>query len=347
VLYLDVPGPWAIGQVEFAPAGTLTRQLQAARDAATAEPERQVLGLLAMRSEATHFATASCEASTRAAALEAIRASIAVLRLYQRARHRRIDLDRQTFGLPGDIGDQMGDHWETDDRRFVGGGVERLWNVGDFMFPMDDLIAFAADPRFAYLDAALAKPMPRWTDFEHRFVKALRFLNRANSMLEDPIRVVLMAAAVELLLGDEPMQGRSHRVARRAAYLTCRDEPALPRHGPSRPACFYLTAANFTEVHAEMKRLKDADQPNVCSFYLDVDGLSGDRNAVLHEAAGTDLLGERSHRQIRVDDILLTTLEWVTATGASGLPDLDSEIEVAGGALVPVRRRDRREAGGK
>lgn len=268
--------------------------------------------------------------------MEVIRGSIAVLRLYQRARHRRIDFDRQTFGLPGDIGSAVVDHWETEHDRFVGGGLMRLWNLGSFTFPAEDLRAFPADRRFNYLDQALRRPIGDRTDFEERFLKAIRFMERANSMLEDPIRVVLLAAALELLLGDEPMKGRAHRVARRAAYLTCREEPGLPRHGSSRPACFYLAAISRNEVEAEMRRLRAAGQPNACSFYLDVADLSADRNAVLHEAAGADLIEGRSHHQSRVDEIILTTLEWVANTGAGGLRDLDVEIEAAGGAAAPA-----------
>ena len=349
VLYLHVPQPWVVGEVEFAPAGTLVRALETARDAADGETAREFLGLLADRASATTCATASTCAATATEAAETIRDSIAVLRLYQRARHRRINFDRQTFGLPGDIGSALVDHWETQGDRFVRGGAMRLWNLGDFTFPITDPRAFPSDARFVYLDQALRKPEPQRTDFEGRFMKALRFLNQANAMVEDPIRVVLLATALELLLGDEPMQGRSHRVARRAAYLTCRDEPGLPRHGPSRPACFYLRSTSTSEVVAEMERLKAAGQPNVCSFYLDIDELSGDRNAVLHEAAGADLLGERSRHETHVDEIILATLEWVSATGTHGLPDLDAEIAAAGGAPVPrsMRRGRGREAGVK
>ena len=329
ISFLQVPEPWTVGPVEFLPSPMLAQRLLQAADAEEEDGRRQFLRLFADRARATECATAAASAESADAALAIVRDAVAILRLYQRARRPRIDFDRQTFGAPGDLGTAVTEHWEFDDGRLVGGGVRRLWNIGDFAVPPEDLPAFAADPRFAYLDRVLRASDDARSDLDRRFLKALRVLARANVMLEEPIRVALLAVSLEQLLGDLPREGRTHRIACRAAYLTCRDEPALPRHGPSRPACFYLTAKSQRQVVAEMKRLRAANRPNACSFYIDIAALIEDRNAVLHEFAGASLLGEVRRHQSRVDDVILTMLEWAAATGAVDLQALDDEIAAA------------------
>jgi hypothetical protein len=264
-------------------------------------------------------------------AREVARDTIAVLRLFQRARVRYVSLDRQTFGLATDIGSVVEQRWVTDAvGRYAGMGWTLHGVFGaEWRFKTADLRAYHHDPRFAYLNRALAAGDAGRDDWQRRAITAIRTMNIATVMQRPANRIVLMATSVEALLGDEFDPSRSgaggDQLARRAAYIWCGtdfDPRTLHRPG-SRPACGLLTAKRDPKKDP---RLYDrASGVWACSWYGAVRNLYDDRNAALHGSATFDQRAATRH-EFNLDKVVLATVDWVLDRRPSSIADLDSDI---------------------
>jgi hypothetical protein len=172
------------------------------------------------------------------AAVEDVRDSVAVLRLYQHARYPMMNTDIQQFGIHGDIGATMQTYAVTQGERILAHGMHWLGVIGNWEFTSADVRDFRADPRFRYLDVTLRTRPSRRSEFQRRVLTAVRTLGFATPMVREQLRVVLLATALEALLAaDVQPGGRSElgeffRITQRAAYLLC-GEP--DQRYPSRP----------------------------------------------------------------------------------------------------------------
>jgi hypothetical protein len=209
---------------------------------------------------------------------------------------------------------------------------QRSGVLAEFTFRRDWIRTFRNRPAFAFLDDALRQADPPIGSWTQRAMTAVRALNVASPMQSQPIRIVLQAVALEALLGDDTpaapndFRSQAHPVAQRAAFLTCPvDGQALPARGS---ACVDLTAKSARGVERD-PRLGNRP-PNYwvwpCSAYWEVREVFAARNEALHGAR--DHFADRTAMRFegRVDDIILATLDWVVATGATGLADLDAAI---------------------
>src|SRR5258705_12654687 len=152
-------------------------------------------------------------------------------------------------------------------------------------------------------------------------------------MQSEPIRLIHQAVAVEALVGDNPppsaqrdFRSQAHPVAQRAAFLTCEVDGAhLPGNGR---ACIDLTAASASAVEKDPRlQGRPADYWDwPCTYYWHIREVFGARNAALHDARDQFPRHTAMRLESRVDDVILAALDWVVATGATDLADLDSAI---------------------
>ena len=330
---LSVPIRWDVGRATFRPPGWLLRRLK--QDLAKRDP----FGTWA-RDGLTEWKWSSASVSIKARRFDAADEeaishatdAIAVARLYQRSLLPAWGLDNQTFGLMSVYDTKPERTWRSVGNKVVGVSA-RNTTVASWAFRKDWIRAFRSRPAFAFLDDALRMPDPPAGTWQQRAISSVRTLNLANPMQSQPIRLVLQAVALEGLLGDDPppsprrdFRGQAHPVARRAAFLTCEvDGTQLPGNGT---ACIDLTAASTSAVEKD-PRLKGRpadfwDWP--CTCYWHIREVFGARNAALHDARDQFPRHTAMRLESRVDDVILATLDWVVATGATSLADLDAAI---------------------
>jgi hypothetical protein len=259
-----------------------------------------------------------------------VRDAVAVLRLYQRECIPGFSVDRQTFGLDGDIRSTATGYWASDRTGYRGSGSERHGVLSHWEFSRQQIRTFRDRPAFALLDDGLrGEPAGPLVD---RAIVALRALNYATAMLREPMRIVLQATALEALLGDDASQGgdfrpQAHPVARRAAFLTCPADGQRMAAGDS--PCICLTASTPSQLAKDptmARRPTDRwDWP--CTSYWRFREVFAARNKALHEAADDfpRLTAERFEG--RVDDLMLAALDWAAAHPADGVSDLDAAID--------------------
>jgi hypothetical protein len=279
-----------------------------------------------------------------AAEREMVRDAIALGRLYQRACLPVENLDLQTFGMQPDIGSESEYHWKADAKGYAGHGWSRIGVLGPFAFTKSWIKDFRKRAAFAYLDDALRGPDPKPGSWAQRAVTAVRLLNVASPMRPQPLRIVLQAAALEALLGDDPLpdpwkaRGQAHPVGQRAAFVTCdRPDGALLRPGDL--ACFSLTADSATKAEIDPlhgRRPRDYwDWP--CTYYWHIRQVFDARNRALHDAQDQFPTSTAVRYEGRVDDVILATIDWVVASNARGIDDLDHAIGSLPHEAVPSR----------
>jgi hypothetical protein len=252
---------------------------------------------------------------------------VAVLRLFQRWRVPMADVPQQTFGLVPDIGILTEPHWVTLRRgSVVGTGWARHGTAGPWSFDAADRRAYRDDPRFAYLDRALAVGSER-VEWQTRVIRAARIASLATIMQRPSTRIVLLGTALEALLGNrfqarDPGAG-ADRLARRAAYLWCATDMLPPQpHGiDGRPACGFLTSKKDPIKNSTLN-------PGFwrCSYYGYMRDLYDDRSAALH---GAELEWDHrlaSQHQAHLEAVLLNAVAWIVRTSPTSIDDLDAEI---------------------
>lgn len=331
VVGLMVPKRWRVGTVLFHPAGRLAERL--ARDVAAFVSDVPGVDvakeLLAERSALIRSASASVRARDLADAREAARDAVAVLRLYQRTTNPRWSFDTQTFGLAADIGAALEEYFVTGRGQLPGHGARWTGVLADFTFHGRHVDAFRDDPRFAFLDDSLRVAPADRSDIQRRILTSLRVLNQATVMIPEPVRIVLLAVAIEILLNDEgELRGATYRLTQRAAYLWC----GYPddRHGPKRPPCLYLEARSEPALDNAIADRQKRGESAVCSYFESVYGLFADRNGVLHQGRQDFPRQAATVREGRVDGVLLATIDWASRSRATDLRPLDAEIPALG-----------------
>lgn len=341
VTNLVVPFAWPVGPVTFRPPGWLRRQLisQAGRKDVWGDVP---IEFLTEGTDDWNWASAHVTLARRsqddpdiAGARGLMEDAVAVLRLFQRFVVPTVNVDRQTFGLAGDVGDALEWHWRIDRDGFAGMGGQRLGVVGAWTFTPVHARRFRTEGVFRFLADAILRhdrPAVGVTPWTQRVIVALRVLNQANAMQRDPLRIILAATALEALLGDQG-ESNSLRVNQRAAFLTCVDANDTS-HGATRPACAILIAKSRKHLGDMLEQRARKGLGWRCSAFEDVDELTDDRNAALHDA--TDQFGQRAglRAQRVVDEVLIAAVRWVQSNNATHLKDLDDAIAALPAAWV-------------
>ena len=163
-------------------------------------------------------ATVQVVAQSADEAYSRAREAVAVLRLFQRARYRRVNLDIQTFGLPGDFDTRLVPYWTIARHRPALGGWAREGILGDWTFPREDRLAFGQDAVFQFLDRALRTTETERTEFERRALTAILVRHLAIPSRPDALRIPFVAVTLEALLGDKRSRDKAHRIAQRVAF---------------------------------------------------------------------------------------------------------------------------------
>jgi hypothetical protein len=336
---LQVSRPWRVGPATILPGGrALDRIATFVRDGQMSDffaddlrkhVDREsstirVPGLLKLR---------QIDSPAVNAARDTARDVIAVLRLFQASRAPVADTDWQTFGLAVDTGSVLEPRWYTDrGGRPRGIGWESHGVGPPWRFQWADMVAYRADARFAFLDAALTAGDANAPDsWQARALAAIRTWNLATIMGRPATRIVLLATALEGLLGNRYVPGGratgGHVLAKRAGYLWCgygvRPEIAPHRAG-QREACAFLTTT--TDPRKDPILYHRSSRVWACTFYGDVRTLYDDRNAAVHGAESRwDAMSAR-RRGWYTAEIILATLGWIIETSSTSISDLDRAI---------------------
>lgn len=345
VPYLVVPRPWRVGAATFWPAGALLERLRR-RGGTTRGPIPSVVfehvtdALVDSRWATVRIDVMSTVdrrgkedlQATVAAVRDSARDSIAVLTLLKLVKARNASTARQSFGLALDVASVREDYWVTTTRgRYLMAGSARHGTIAPWEFQPADIGRYRHDPRFQLLDVALRTPDSQRTDWQRRVVSALRTFTVANTVDRPATRIVLAATVLEALVGDEFQPGvrqnptGSHQLARRAAFLWCGAEHNNP-HGPSRPACPFLTEPSDRQLTHRLAEDARHGQEWVCDYYADLRDLYDDRSAALHGAEVRFTNKLTSRHEFTVERVLLLVLEWMAATGATTLQDYEAAI---------------------
>lgn len=339
---LIVTRPWRIGPTIISPPGRVLDRAEAQHAAGrlsemTLDDYRKHLGdrqWATIRVPGT-YALSTSDASAVDAARETARDVIAILRLFQRARAPGAETDWQTFGLAMDLGSVIEPRWFTDPRgQHRGMGLQSHGVGPSWSFRSADIAAFRADPRFRFLEAALVagddNPPDSW---QARALASIRTWGLATLMQRPATRIVLLATALEGLLGNKYVPGRratgGHVVARRAAYIWCGQgvtQPPIEQHRPGgRAACAFLTTT--TDPRRDPTLLHPTRGLWACTWYGDVRTLYDDRNAAVHGADQRwDVKTARTHAW-HTSEVILATLGWITETGSAAISDVDAAID--------------------
>lgn len=337
---LKLPEPLRVGRVTFRPAGWLDGHAEQIPALGTprhiaASGHRHFLDPDTATAE-VHVRISGGERAELAAGVEAreiVRDAAAVLRFYQVARYRRHDARRQTFGLADEVGSAMQHFWVLRGRRFIASGSSWHGQIAPWGFGLGDAATFRADPVFAYLGAALRTTPGRRNQFERRALNAVRTYSLALLQHRVSLQVVLLATALEALLGDEPdpkdpdrtERGGYLRIAQRAAYLWCGADFNDPY--PGRAACFRLEAKTLSAlIRAFNDRVGQGQRP-VCTYFGSLMLLLDDRHEALHRQREQFPQQDTNTHPVTAEEVIVHCLRWIVANRATRLRQLDVAIE--------------------
>lgn len=328
VPYLDIPGDWRVGEATLEPAGRFGERVRAARLPSWPPAFLEPLDDPTWPTISVPIPRIGDE-DALLLARNVARDSLAVLDLYRRARLPRAPMDHQSFGLAIDVNSKAEHRWITDSTGALAQtNAGRYGTLGWWTFTQGDIDAFRDDPRFAFLDDALRAGEP--TDLEARMVSAIRAFALSRLVGRPALRVVLMATAIEALVGDPYQEAQSgtgaHQLARRAAFAGCGYQADVGRHGPGRTACEYLIATTGKKLTGMLNARRARGEGGTCSFYWDARRLSVDRGDALH-GARFDFLAKdvRMHEWV-VRSVILSVLDWITETGATEFAEFEAAI---------------------
>lgn len=336
VANLDLPGRLTVGRATFRQRGWLASHIAARRGTGRGAVPGLLFDLVTKEVGSLDCATVSVVAASVEEARPQARDAVAVVRLYQRARYPRIPLDEQTFGLAADVVSRREDYWATTRKRLVGGGGRWHGVLATWSFTKDDVKAFDADPRFAFLQAALIATNPN--EVQRRALLAVQVRDSARVTLPPSLRIIDAAVALEALVGDEKSRDKAHRIARRLAYLGCGQPDS--RCGRHRLACFYLASKSTDDVMKGIATWNAAGHPGICSEYWRTRELFDDRNHAVHEGRAFSE-DEARDRVYQADQHLLSFLDWAAqlhpTARSKGIEALDAEVAtaVANGVMPP------------
>ena len=326
VINLLVPKTLTLGRVRFRPKGWLLAVLEADPRAdddvpGWAELHQELKGQAAELKSST----ADVEAQDEYKARDLVSDSIAALRLYQRLRYPMLNVDFQTFGLAAEMHASREAYWQTAEGVLTAASGSWHGVFGEWTFTEPDVDASKTDPAFIDLSKLLTVEPSSANELDRRLLTALRLLNRATVMLPPGLRVVQLATALEALLGDRPQGERTHRIALRAAFLTCVFDE---RHHGLERTCPYFGCWTIDALETGMKRAAAAGRVQFCSAYWNVRELQDVRNSVLHDAV-TEI--ERPQdAEGQVDNVLTQLLRWRRGgPDRDTLTDLDRDIQTA------------------
>ena len=323
VVQLDVAAEWAVAGVTFRPKGWLARHV-------TECGGNERLGEVLARFDC---ATVDVYAESQDAARTRARDAVGLLRYYQRYLRVYTTAQESRFGLTDEVfvNDDMS--VREKDGRVVSHSVGTVGRGGHFEFGAGHIDYFNYAPGLTVLSESLAETAG--TDWQQRFRSCLRFLGHAALIDEQQLRIVLIAAGLEVLLADgsmaRPRVGvpkgmTADEVARRCAYLACgtkgapEDRPGHPQCDPD--FCPALTIADRNKRTTVAKRRGAQDRYARCEAFVYAQRLFDDRNSVLHQGRDDFQRTDATQHAVFADRVVLSAARWVKSSGAKALREL-------------------------
>jgi hypothetical protein len=323
VIQLDVASEWAVAGATFRPKGWLAKHVT---ELGASEHLREALARL-------DCATVDMYAESQDAARARARDAVGLLRYYQRYLRVYTTAQGSRFGLTDEVfvNDDMS--VREKDGRVISHSVGIVGRYGHFEFGAGHIDYFNYAPGLTVLSEALAETAG--TDWQQRFRSCLRFLGLAALIDEQQLRIVLIAAGLEVLLADgsmaRPLVGvpkgtTADEVARRCAFLACgtkgapEDRPGYPECDPD--FCPALTIADRNKRTTAAKRRGAQDRYAQCEAFVYAQRLFDDRNSVLHQGRDDFQRTDATQHAVFADRVVLSAARWVQGSGAKTLRGL-------------------------
>jgi hypothetical protein len=307
---------WVIGPVTFREPNDVATLIQAQLGGSSKSSAMFTDETLA---EFGQWVAADVEAHDIDGALVVVRDALHLLRVFQ---YTRAQMQPTLFGLPGEprpthlwylqLGETGGLGW----RQF---GVPLGFTFRDDERAYWESLGFSELAKFIGRSGIPEGPA--------RLLLAIRLLSQAALDLRPEMRLLLTVIATETLLG----RGRTFKLARRAAFLTC-GRPENDPCGRDRPACVFLTLN--PSVKTELKELEKckeearSDPAARCSEWLDFVFRYNDRSGIAHGELNYEVPKKDADQDLywAIHYLLPAALPWLLKNSDKPIVALDAEI---------------------
>lgn len=228
---LTVPEAWRVGRVIFHPS-QVARELIADTPSFDTEGDSLARAVHQVLDSSAHGSIAEVSgASDIQEALEALRSSLSVLRLFQASRRSWTET---TFGVGVDVGTVVVEYVSIWERSAPGWSVEGHFT--GYTFEPKALSEWRQSDAFQYLSAAL---VDQSDEGRRRAVRGALLFDRAALEQSPDLRMLGFASALEAWFHGEERGPKKYRLARHVAWFGCGAHDG-DLCGRARPICPYL-----------------------------------------------------------------------------------------------------------
>jgi hypothetical protein len=335
---LDVVNTWQVGPVLLHPADDAL-ELICATQQEHQGPDHPAfqkwlwdrISALSGSAVAEVSVTDANDAEAGADARELVASALAIMRAVQHMRNFMNEMDRQTFGLPGDVPSAVTDYVVIGDE--LTAGATRSGALAGWTFSDAEHQAWTTDPAFRFLNCALSCPEPDRTILQGRALLAINLLSQGWLSYKPDVELLNSAMALEVLLGEPDDKDKKFRIARRVSYFSC----GWPRQlypGTGRPACRLMSlplgdrsrdrgvpGPELQRALADMK----AGRAVRCSRFFQVCRIYEARNEIVHRGR-LPVGGNRPSTWFIAALLLSPVLTWFASHPDSDLSELDADI---------------------
>lgn len=258
------------------------------------------------------------------AAIDELRASLDVLRLFQLSRQAG---QSTSFGLPGDVGEARIGYIAIWEHSAPGHRIS-----GEFLgftFTQESCEDWANSTPFRYLSDSLADPSP--TEGARRAVTGARLLARAATEYRPDLKMLGVMAALEAWLLNRQSGPQTLRLARHMTWFGC----GLPREylcGRDRPICPYLyLSPNCRLDRGRLKSLRDLGNTRVawrCSkWHQAMDWYDARSDAAHGDPGGVDAKEASTAEYCVLHYLMEPILDWLREHPEDPVADLEAAID--------------------
>ncbi|MYG73644.1 MAG: hypothetical protein F4197_14375 [Acidimicrobiia bacterium] len=321
---LQVPCRWEIGRVALYPG---TAGLDLIRDVPPIGDEGDFFhdGVYELLDSARESTIAVVPGrSDIDAAIDELRASLDVLRLFQLSRQSG---HSTSFGLPGDVSESKIGYiaiWENS------APGHRL--VGDYLgftFTQASYDDWASSIAFQYLSDSIADTSP--PDGARRAVTGARLLARAVTEYRSDLKMLSVMAALEAWLLNRHSGPQTLRLARHVTWFGC-GRPGDNLCGRDRPICAYLyLSPNKSRDRGRLNSLRDLGNTHLgwrCSEWHQVMDWYDARSAAAHGALNSvDAKHASSAEYCVLHYLMEPILNWLREHPQEPVADLEEVID--------------------
>lgn len=324
---LTVPDAWTVGRVTFLPANRAVELLADTPPVGGVGGPvddwiNDVLTGVSGRSVAVVERRDSEEAET---ALDAVRAALDLLRLFQQSRALTMTA---LFGLPGEVFEATVEYVLTGSYSAVGAFHRGSFTGWEFSaVNREEWLDSAA---FQFVSEALTKHSR--SEGERRAVLGVQLYSRAVVEHRADLKMIGIITAMEAMLIDRSLKGpQALTLARYVTWFTCALESEL-HCGRDKPNCavLFIKPASNGRL-SRLRRLGDESALWRCSQWRTVLDWYDERSIAAHgdEPAPTTTASAESAEYHFAHYLVKPVLEWLMAHQRDPIGDLTREVELA------------------